>query len=89
MYVPALGTFLALSSYAPGGRHFPEFTCDDRILPSIFISLMTSQGHVCACLWNLPGTFFLRPDGVLAFYLIGLLLAGRWCLRLLWLGYIH
>ena len=63
MYALAFGTFPVLSSYAPGGRNYQELTSDDRILPSIIMSLMTSQGYVCARLWNLPGTFFRRPRG--------------------------
>ena len=68
--------FLELSSDAPAGRNFPELTKCER-LPfwqgggiAIIGGTVTvtdtniysnTAGYVCACLWNLPGTFFLRP----------------------------
>ena len=76
MYVPAFGTFLALSSDAPGGRYFPELTKCEHLLfwqgggmliegGTVTVTgtniYSNSASSVCACLWNLPGTFFLRP----------------------------
>ena len=55
MYALAFGTFLELSSYAPGGSNFPELTSDDRISPHP-TSMESSGGAL-----PFPGTFFLRP----------------------------
>ena len=54
-YALAFGTFLALSSDAPGGRNFPELTSDDRFLPR-----RISHG-ISVCTLPFPRTFFRRP----------------------------
>ena len=70
------GTFLALSSYAPGGRNFPELTKCEHLpfwqgggiyIEGGTVTVMDTNiysntaDRVCACLWNFPCTFFLRP----------------------------
>ena len=76
MYALTFGTFPVLSSYAPGGRNFPELTKCEHLpfwqgggiyIEGGTVTVMDTNiysntaSSVCAGLWNLPCTFFPRP----------------------------
>ena len=99
--------FLELSSYAPGGRNFPELTKCEYLSLWQGGGMNVNGGTVTVTDTNIysndagivsgpfPELSSYAPGGrnfpehTKREHFPGLLLAGRWCLRLLWHGFIN